>query len=423
MAFTLCALFFGTGIAYYAIIMPSLSHVYSFGLISCFIHQAYQYFAQQDFKALLRAAALLGLVVLVRPVNAIVLLSVPAIGLLHPKKSRELLRILNWRWLFVAIAITVSIVAIQPLLWYWQSGVWWVRPYAGEGFNWTAPELWKSAMGAQKGLFFHWPVLLLAAPGLVLLFSRQRRSALLLTMYFVLLFWITSAWWNWLYGDSYGLRPYLDHLVVFAWVIAVLFDALSSTQQRWAVVIIAPFLALQTFHAWQYQAGLIHPYNMDLEKWRFIQFRSDPGLNGMLGGNYEPAPYAPNGLLRADSTALLETHWIGVDSMLRVAFNPPMGRELYIEMELHRRALALGATRDARVECLLVDADSVRTTYGFRMNDQPMPDDRQWRHWRYAFRMPATKHREQLVIQIRQPSPGTFAVRNIRVRIRAVEPY
>jgi len=423
VAITMCALYFGTGIAFYGIITPSLSHVYSFATISGFVVQVHRLINRPHRRSLLYAAALFGIVVLLRPVNALALLAVPMMAAFQPASFRGALRVVGWRGLLLAGAITMSIVAIQPLLWYWQSGAWWVRPYAGEGFYWTSPALWKSALGAQKGLFFHWPVLLLAAPGMVLLFRRDRITAWLLTVFFVLLLWITSAWWNWLYGDSYGPRPYLDHLIFFAWPMAILFDRVGRTTLRWAVLLIAPLLALQTLHAWQYQAGLIHPFNMDMEKWRFVALRTDPSLKGMLGGNFEPAPFSPNGLLALDHVAIPGPQRIAMDSPLRTAFTPPAGNELYVEMDLRRKAVELGDTKDAIVECLLLHADRTRITYWFRLNDQPLPDDRQWRHWRYAFRMPAAVEGEELVIRIRQPFRGTFHVRDVNVKLSAVKPY
>nr|MBP6698521.1 hypothetical protein [Flavobacteriales bacterium] len=238
VAVTLVLLPLGTGLGYYALMAPSMSHVYSFAMIAVLLATARKAWCTAAPRAILLTCFAFGLVVLIRPTNAIVLLALPMVTMGHPRTIRAWLLAADGRGLSHAAVLLVLILCIQPLLWYLQCGHWFVRPYPGEGFNWAHPELFRSLFGAQKGLFFFWPLLLLVLPGLVALGRRSRKASTWASVYFAVLCYVTSAWWNWIYGDSYGPRPYLDHLAVLALPIAVLLGALRPMVWRIMLVVI-----------------------------------------------------------------------------------------------------------------------------------------------------------------------------------------
>lgn len=438
VAATLILLPLGTGLGYYAVMAPSMSHAYSFAMIAVLLAAARKAWCTGERWAILLSGIALGLVLLIRPTNAIVLLALPMVTMGHPRTLRAWLLGVDRRSLSLAVLSLVLILSIQPLLWYLQCGDWFVRPYSGEGFNWTHPELFRSLFGAQKGLFFFWPLLLLVVPGLVALGRRSRRAGGYTAAYFALLCYVTSSWWNWIYGDSYGPRPYLDHLAVLALPIAVLLGALRPMVWQLGLVVIIPLCLLQCFHAWQYQVGILHPFNMDREKWSAVFLRTGPQWRQSLGGGFEPAPYAPCGM----DTVFVEeapqgpsTRWQNRDSVngtflvdrahptgpvLRIPEDVlPDDRPLFVEASLRRRDLAPGASRDALIVCTLGRSDD-RMRYAFAMNDLPAPPS--WRHWRYAFVLPAALPYEHLSFSVQQLGEGTFLVEAPKFRLSAVRP-
>ena len=444
VTFTLALLFFGTGIGHYGIMAPSLSHVYSFALIAALLLATRRFLCHGERTQLLLSAVLFGWVVLVRPVNAIVLLALPAMMMGYGRTAGDVWRSIDRRTLMLSLVVLSCVLFIQPLLWYLQCGHWLVRPYAGEGFLWTSPRIARSLFGAQKGLFFHWPLLLLVVPGMIALWRAQPRAAFWLTICLSILAYITSAWWSWEYGDSYGPRPYLDLLSVMTLPIAFFFNGISARARLAITTASAPLMLLQCFHVWQYKQGIIHPYSMDGEKWRAIFLRTGARWRGALGGDFEPPPYAPHGLLHITSTTMnmeaIAPPWSGgqlvaeadgnhacrIDAITPLsttlvvsADSLPDGRTLYLVCALRRLDLAPWCSADALVVCELDLNGQKRGYYRFKMNDLPSTVPDRWRSWRYAFRMPAPLPGEALRFYIWQPGSGAFLIDDLAVRISA----
>jgi len=79
--------------------------------------------------------------------------------------------------------------------------------YAGERFSHPVLDgLWRLTVGPNKGLFFYFPLALLAVPGLARL-ARQRRSlAYSLSAFCLFLLVSTAAWWSWDGTSGWGPR-------------------------------------------------------------------------------------------------------------------------------------------------------------------------------------------------------------------------
>ena len=77
---TLAVVAFGTNLFYYGLFESSLSHIYSFALINIFVFYSHQFFKYQKAKLIIPLFAVVGLILLVRPINVLVLLSLPFIA-------------------------------------------------------------------------------------------------------------------------------------------------------------------------------------------------------------------------------------------------------------------------------------------------------------------------------------------------------
>ena len=80
IAFILVALVFGTNLFYYAVCEPGLSHIYSFTFITMFVYYAKKYFITHRNKEIIYCALLIGIIILIRPVNGIILLALPFVA-------------------------------------------------------------------------------------------------------------------------------------------------------------------------------------------------------------------------------------------------------------------------------------------------------------------------------------------------------
>jgi len=117
IALVLFALVFGTNVFYYTVGEPSMSHIYSFALISAFIYHSKKYFNRNHLVDTLLLAFLFGLIILIRPINSILILVLPFVAGGFETFKRGVLKFVgSRRHLTVGIAITLAIILIQPLI-------------------------------------------------------------------------------------------------------------------------------------------------------------------------------------------------------------------------------------------------------------------------------------------------------------------
>jgi hypothetical protein len=432
-ALVLIILFFGTGLCWYAVMEPSMSHVYAFFSIAWFIRAVGMMANDGRRRHVAWAACAWGLVILVRPLNGLVILAVPLMTNAPMRTLHEWVRTIGVGPLVRSAFALVLVLAIQPMLWYVQSGTLWVRPYAGEGFHWSHPMLWQSLFGASKGLFFYWPLLLIALPALVGRFGRRWSSVLAGLGWFAALAYLNSAWWNWPFADSYGLRAYVDHLPVFAVLMAIALRWCIARIGRWVWLPILSLLALQCFQMWQYHAGILLPQSMDLEKYTYVFLRSAPQYRRVLGGCSEPPPYAPNGmrtLFEGSCDPLLpsaqwsEVAWESMSSTavfhqldrvdpngVEFHFGPedyPSGEVVFVEVNNVRVEEEPGASNGARVVCRISYADATVAEYTFALNNVPNPPAGRERKWSASFSLPGEPRVRSIQLFVRKKGSGTF---------------
>ena len=263
-AMVLAVLLFGTHLFYYVIVAPGMSHVYSFALIPLFMLAAMRYFAEGGGRSLLIMGALLGLIVLVRPVNGMVLLSLPFLagswerfragmeGLRqHPAST------------VAAVALAAAIALVQPLIYYLSTGNWWVDSYPGERFNWGDPHPWDILFSYKKGLFLYTPACLLACVGLPYLAKRSRYSLLTWLGFMAVLVYVLSSWWNWWYGGSFSARPFVEYLPFFAIPMGLALQYLPKFPRRGYAVLLVLAVVLCQVQIYQARYYRIHYEDMD----------------------------------------------------------------------------------------------------------------------------------------------------------------
>lgn len=440
VALTLLIILLGTGLLYYVIMTPGMSHVYGSAMIAWTLVEARRAWTGGSF-GIQRTSAAFALTLLVRPTHALILLALPLVALADRRPLWPWVReqgLEKWLW---AALIGAAILMLQPLLWYWQCGLWWVNSYAGEGFDWAHPHIWSVLFGARKGLFFYWPLLLLIFPGLVLITWRRPFIGWSALLSLGLITYVTSSWWSWYYGYGYGMRPFLDITPVLAIPIAVGIAAVQSKVRKLVFWCALPFMALQVFQLWQYVDGIIHPFNMDREKYAMVFLRSEDRWRNLFGWAYMAPPYAPNGMeFLFDERLIGPTDTIGGSGPTSAAlitlgpnehFSPavtlqqpqlPINETMYVELSCHRKAVKRGASDTAELVYSLRRNGQDRVYSAFPLNDIKGLNDRNWRYWRHAFSIPPAKPGEELVIYVWQPANSVVILKDLRVKVSAVRP-
>lgn len=454
IAAVLLVIGFGTQLVQYASIQPGWSHVYSFCAVSVFLLVTERLSRSMSIRRCVFWGLSLGLVVLLRPVNGLVVLALPvALG----TGAWPFLRtFFGRRWAVTAAAIAFGgVVLIQSALWYAQVGHFIAYGYKGEGFHWDRPALFQVLIGFRRGLFLWTPVLLFAVLGAIVLLRRDRVRAVASLVYWVVNTYIIASWWIWYYGSGWGARVYIDHYPVLFVPLAHMLSYWHGTHRRmWRATTIglAATCLFTMAQFYQYNHNLLDVEGMDARKYAYAFLRFDDAHRDRLGGMYRVPPYHPDGL----DTLMHEkwdaegswTHWdarrirmSGAPSATHAvacdlvdAFGPsftleahefPAGRELYLAIGFERYVEHVDDTRD--VLCVAVTEDSAGTQSfysSFRMEPLPPSGEHVWEHLEYRVPYPATHGTEDLKFYFwNQKSNGRFRLDDLDVTVMAVREY
>lgn len=264
-----------TNLFFYTFITPSASHVYSFAAIAMLLYFTRKVFVGYKRKNVWGAAFLLGLVVLIRPVNLIVVATFPFLAG-SPGQFIEAVRIkIRKKDYLPAIFFFILALSPQLIINTMQNGNPFVDGYRNEGFYFMHPEFVKFLFSYRKGWFVYTPFMLLLIPAAFYLLKRSFYEMITFIGFFLLLVYVFSSWWNWLYGDSFGMRPMVDFYAFFLLVIAFLVNGLKRNFFKY-LILTSTFLAafLNLFQTYQYAEGILHPDSMTKKAYWYVFLKS-----------------------------------------------------------------------------------------------------------------------------------------------------
>ncbi len=292
IAFALFALFFGTNLSYYTLIEPSMSHVYSFSLISLFMLLYKKLLLNFSSRILILLSVVLALIVLIRPLNTLVLLFLPF--LTSSFKAFIVLLIKKVRSFPTNIIVVLSfllIVSIQLIFWKLQTGNWVLWSYSNEGFYFLKPHLFDFLFSFRKGLFVYAPFLFLSLIVFVIAFRKEKLELLKSLGPLLLIIYVLSSWWNWYFGDSYGSRVIVDYLAVFVLLFAFGMQRIKFKAQRIVVIIAGILVLLNVFQSYQYYHFVMSHFDMNASKYACIFGKVGEKYENSLGGNNDIVTY------------------------------------------------------------------------------------------------------------------------------------
>ena len=284
---TLLIITFGTNLFYYSVYEPSMSHVYSFFTVSAFLYFGRKSLTEQKTFQILAASAALGLTVLIRPVNGLVLLGIPAVsgGLLSTVMGIETLFRQKGKMLFGAALLAIAIMAVQPMIYILQTGKPFVWSYQKEGFNFLHPEVINVLFSFRKGLFVYCPALLLAMGGIFIGVSKRKLGFAELLLFLALITWVISSWWMWYYGGSFGHRAFIEYYPFFAIGFAfALRHGLGVIGPKSVLAIGVTLIAIQLLQTYQYNKHIITFDNMNETKYWNLFLRTGDDLAWYYSG-------------------------------------------------------------------------------------------------------------------------------------------
>lgn len=260
---------FGTNIFYYVINEPGMSHIYSFTFVITFLYYSQQYFIYPKSKYLLILAALLGLITIIRPVNALVILLLPFTAGNYRSLKKGLQYLIQKPTITVIGLLIFTVILIPQLLIYKHTeGVFFYYSYTGEGFNFLEPHFFDILFSYRKGLFLYTPLFFIALFGGYYLFKHSGFQFFSLFLFLIVLTYVLSSWWCWYYGGSFSGRPYLEFTGLFIFLLAITLKNLKPpVLNRIYVSVIILLIMVCQFQTYQYRKAYIHWSDMTKEQY------------------------------------------------------------------------------------------------------------------------------------------------------------
>lgn len=289
---TLLLLFFGTNLYHYALEEPSMSHIYSFGMIAVFLLSVFKLKENYSGKRCISACVSFALVILIRPTNGLIVLFVPFFISWQELKNIFSLLWKNKKTLAASILIPLLLFFLQSLVWKISSGHWKEDTYIGEGFDLLHPHLADTLFSWRKGMLIYTPLLLFSIAGLF--FMRPLSKKLIFLGFLLLNTWIISSWHDWSYGGSFGQRPFVDTYSVFAIGLVFFLDGLKNAFAKLSMALVATFFVfLNLFQVYQYHNAILPYEYMTWNKYKRIFLESRKIFAGIYPPGSDSLGYLP----------------------------------------------------------------------------------------------------------------------------------
>jgi len=274
---TLFAAVFGTNLFYYTVGEAGMSHIYSFAFISMFFYYTKKYFSSLHLRYIPVVAVLLGVIILIRPINSLVLFLAPfAAGNYNSLKVGMQTMLQNKFQLILSIVGTLVIISIQLVIYKISTEHFFVDSYSHEGFDFMSPHIFDILFSYKKGLFLYTPIFLVSLTGGYFLWKSSKFEFYSLFGFLILITYIFSSWWMWYYGGSFSSRVYVEYIPMFMILLSISLERikLKAIKRIYLslVVLLVIVCQIQTF---QYRYFHIHWSEMNKEKYWDVFMRID----------------------------------------------------------------------------------------------------------------------------------------------------
>ena len=449
ISIALLLIFFGTNLLAYSVLFPSMSHIYSFFFISGFLFFVKKYPDNQGITSFLWGMFFLGMIILIRPLNGIVIFVVPF--LIGSKNDcfnllKSISKPVN---LFPGIIILASVLFIQSYFWYLQCGEWIVWSYSGEGFYFAKPYFREFLFSFRKGAFIYTPILLLSIFGIITVFRRNKFQGWSILVFVLLLFYLLSSWWNWYYGPSFGQRPLVEFYPVFAILIAYLLKSISQFKVKIVLGIFSVFFVfLNLIQTYQYHKGIISWWDMNWSKYSYTFLKTNESYRDCLGGNNDILPYKPqidtvfnqtfNPVSKQDNLEIGKTVWSPWDKKEVIDYSEkefnfkvtlPVNksfiskRGIYLIVNLNRKQLVSSNINSALFVIEISDSTGNNYHYGtFPVNEIPPTNIDKWIPQEYSIEIKEIRSSTDIIkIYIWNKEKQSFWIDGVEIKILAID--
>ena len=379
-ALIIILVFFGTTLFHYTLNESGMSHVYSFSLITIFLYHSCKLVLGNSSNSFLYSAFALGLIILVRPNNGLIVFAI-----FFWFKSKEqcytfLKNLFKTRTFYYGCLIILLLVSLQPLTWLWKENSLFVNRYSSYGFNWTHPHLKELLFGFEAGFFIYAPLCLMFLFGLISVYKDNKFMFYASFIFLFVLIYIFASYSAYTYFDGLGIRVLVDYYSVFAFIGAKLFMQLSEYKMMFnAVATISLFLmVINLIYCYQGENNILLRSGMNYKKWKYIFLKTGKEFENVLGGSNDLQPFSNITPLASLNNAIKFDRpfdFSGIDYGPALRFDS-LGfdsKRIQLTMKIRRKEKMINSSRDALV-CAMVENKNnpaQKKYLQFRLNETP----------------------------------------------------
>ena len=254
----------GTNLVFYVIVEPSMTHVYSFALITGFLYAGFRFFHDYQPKWFVRTLLSFTLIFLIRPTNGLLLLMLPFLAGSFQVMKDSFGKVLSDKKTLLRGVIQVLIlISIPVILWILQTGRPFVYSYGEEKLNFLSPNIFHILFSFNRGWFIYTPVALVSMIGFAGLYRANKFRAAWLMAFLVVFIYTLSCWWVWYYASKCGQRVFIDIYPVVALLLLFLWQMIKRPLLRLVFAgIMVLLVAFNMMQFYQHARWIFAPYTI-----------------------------------------------------------------------------------------------------------------------------------------------------------------
>lgn len=269
---------FGTNLFAYSTYDLAYSHSYSFFALNLFLFALIRLQKNKNSLYLILAGLAYGLILIIRPLNGISILFIGVIFSL--KEFFKLFNKSNRKALLFGLITCLSILSIQSILWYLQTGKLYVYPYGDEKLNLSNPQIYDLVFSYNCGWAVYTPLafVLLIASLIALIVQRKIKQAIWAFSISFLIIYLLSCWYYLHYGCTIGCRPITEFYGPLCLVFGYAFKPYLQSKLFKIIGIPILFILLwynQIIHI-QFFEHIINWCDMDKKRFQMVFLKTDP---------------------------------------------------------------------------------------------------------------------------------------------------
>lgn len=236
----------GTNYINYAVVDQAMSHSTLFTVYAILIWCSIRFYETYAARYVVYIGLMVGLATLIRPTELMSLL-LPLLWGMNSvsdiKLRLDTIR-LHFPKFVLAIICFLAVVMIQPIYWKYVTGEWLVYSYGEQGFSWLKPHIYDYTLSYKSGWLRFAPMMILPFIGLWI-FYKNRVNTIAVIFFFLLSFYVVTAWDVW----DYGGRAMVQYYPVLAFPFAALIEE-ANRKRLYQYVLFPGLLLLAYINVW-----------------------------------------------------------------------------------------------------------------------------------------------------------------------------